>query len=155
MALAENISILKPGPGSSHAFRPPVRLARLRMRHIAALVSFALMVLVPILISTWYLWTRAADQFASTFAFSIRSEEASSGIELLGGIADLSGSGANDSDILYDYLRSQHLVEKMQSSLDLAALWSAPKRDPIFAYNNTGLIEDLHSHWNRMVDIFT
>lgn len=153
MALAENIAVLKPGQGAHPAFRPPVRPAQLRKRHIAALASFVAMVFLPVVLSAWYLWARAADQFASTFAFSIRSEEASSGIELLGGIADLSGSGANDSDILYDYLRSQHLVEKMQASLDLAALWSLPEGDPVFAYNNTGLIEDLHSHWDRMVDI--
>ncbi|MEN8952791.1 capsule biosynthesis protein [Planktotalea arctica] len=153
MALAENITVLKAGPGSSHAFAPPVRSARLRSRHIAAAVSFAVMVLLPVIVSAVYLWTRASDQYASTFAFSIRSEEASSGIELLGGIADLSGSGANDSDILYDYLRSQHLVEKMQTSLDLANLWSLPERDPIFAFEKTGLIEDLHKHWDRMIDI--
>ncbi|MGH1576156.1 capsule biosynthesis protein [Planktotalea sp.] len=108
---------------------------------------------MPVLISAWYLWMRAADQYASTFAFSIRSEETSSGIELLGGIADFSGSGANDSDVIYDYLRSQHLVEKLQASLNIAKLWATPKRDPIFTYDNTGLIEDLHEHWTRMVDV--
>lgn len=153
MALAENISILKPASGQVRAFQPPVRAAHLRKRHIAALVSFALMVCLPLAASAWYLWARAQDQFASTLAFSIRSEEVSSGIELLGGIADLSGSGANDSDVLYDFLRSQHLVEQVQATLDLAALWALPEHDPIFAYEDTGFIEDLHAHWDHMIDI--
>lgn len=153
MALAENISVLNAPQSAKRAFQPPVRAARLRKRHVATLVSFAILVCLPIVLSAWYLWARATDQFASTLAFSIRSEEASSGIELLGGIADLSGSGANDSDVLYDYLRSQHLVQKVQISLDLASLWSLPKGDPIFTYDNAGLVEDLHAHWDRMIDI--
>lgn len=153
MVLAENISVLKPKATRGQIFRPPARSARLRKRHIAALASFAFMVCLPVLISGWYLWVRAADQYSSTLAFSIRSEEPSSGIELLGGIADLSGSGASDSDVLYDYLRSQHLVAQVQDKLNLAALWSVPEHDPIFAFDPTGLIEDLHDHWDRMIDI--
>ncbi len=153
MALAENISILKTAQGAARNFQPPVRAARWRKRHVATLVSFVALVCLPVALSVWYLWARAADQYASTLAFSIRSEEASSGIELLGGIADLSGSGASDSDVLYDYLRSQHLVQKVQVALDLAGLWAQPENDPIFAYDNTGLVEDLHAHWDRMIDI--
>lgn len=153
MALAENVSILIPGQAPRQAFKPTVRAARLRKRHVALAFSFALLVCLPIALSAWYLWARAADQYASVFAFSIRSEEASSGIELLGGIADISGSGANDSDIIYDYLRSQQLVEQLQANLDLRTLWSRPKSDPLFTFDLRGTIEDLHAHWNRMVDI--
>lgn len=151
--LAENISVLKPAHVPGPAFPPPVRQARLRKRHLLTAAGFVLMVLAPVLLSAWYLWARAADQYASTFAFSIRSEEPASGIELLGGIADLSGSGASDSDILYDYLRSQHLVLQVQAQLDIASLWSVARDDPVFAYDATGLIEDLHDHWARMIDI--
>jgi len=153
VAVAENISVLIPEKGPQKAFRPTVRPARLRKRHIVVLASFWLLVIAPIGISAWYLWMRAADQYASTFAFSIRSEEPSSGIELLGGIADISGSGADDSDIIFDYLHSQQLVQQLQETLDLGMLWSKPAKDPVFAYDTTGSIEDLHTHWERMVDI--
>ncbi|MGB7317752.1 MAG: capsule biosynthesis protein [Planktotalea sp.] len=125
----------------------------MRKRHVAALASFVLLVCLPIAVSAWYLWMRATDQFGSTLAFSIRSEEASSGIELLGGIADLSGSGANDSDVLYDYLHSQHLVQDVQVALDIAGIWSVPQGDPVFDFTDTKLVEDLHAHWDRMVDV--
>ena len=153
MALAENISVLKPRQASSQTFRPTVRTTRFRLRHIAAIISFIAIVCIPIAASAWYLWARAADQFASVFSFSIRSEEPTSGIELLGGIADISGSGANDSDILFDYLRSQQIVAQIQSETNIAQFWSRPDRDPIFAFQNTGFIEDLHTHWEQMVDI--
>lgn len=153
MALTDNISVLKPAHRGVAQFQPPVRMARVRRRHIAAILSFFLLILLPVASSAWYLWMRAADQYASTLAFSIRSEEASSGIELLGGIADISGSGANDSDILYDYLGSQQLVADIEAALGLSDLWSQPDRDPVFAYDPSGRIEDLHDHWARMIDI--
>lgn len=156
MARADNISVLpsKPdAPRAPVAFVPPVRSARLRRRHVALAFSFALMVIAPIVISAGYLWIRATDQFASTVAFSVRSEEPTTGLELLGGIADVSGGGASDNDILYDFLGSQHIVEQLQTSLSLDAIWGTPKKDPIFAFAPTGQIEDLHAYWERMVTV--
>jgi len=63
------------------------------------------------------------------------------------------GSGAKDSDILYDFLNSQHLVEQLDRELGLSSLWSAPQRDPLFSFTPTGQIEDLHSHWARKVHV--
>ena len=153
MALAENITVLEPKQPFQKAFRPVVHHARLRKRHIATIFSFFLLVCLPVIGSAWYLWNRAADQYSTTFAFSIRSEETSTGVELLGGIADLSGSGANDSDILFDYLNSQQITREIHDALDLSTMWSRPSNDPVFAYNSLGTIEDLHSHWDRMVKI--
>ena len=56
---------------------------------------------MPALVTAFYLWTRAADQYASDVAFSVRTEEKGSAIELLGGITELSGSSSSDTDILY------------------------------------------------------
>lgn len=156
MAHAENISVLNIPPsvsGIGIKFRPPARAARLRKRHVAALISFAFCVCLPVLLAAGYLWLRAADQYASTVAFSVRSEEPSSGLEMLGGIADLSGSNASDSDILYDFLRSQQLVAEVQNELDVAAMWARPAKDWIFAYGLSGTIEDLHDHWGRMIEV--
>lgn len=156
MSLADNISVLPANAAATRPsvpFAPAARPARWRRRHVALAISFAVLVILPVLVSAWYLWTRATDQFASTLAFSVRSEEPTSGLELLGGIADVSGSGANDSDILYDFLGSQHLVAQLDADLQLSDRWSAPQNDPVFAFHPTGQIEDLHSHWARMVDV--
>lgn len=147
--LSENAPGARPGP----SVRPPARRARFRARHKALLVSFFLMVLLPAGISAWYLWGVAADQYASTVAFSVRKEETSSAVELLGGITELSGSSSSDTDILYEFLQSQKLISDIDAQIDLRGLWSKPKDDPWFRFDPAGSIEDLMDHWARMVRI--
>jgi capsular polysaccharide transport system permease protein len=123
------------------------------MRHFAILASFVLFVLLPVSVAGIYLWARAADQYASTVGFSVRKEEASSAIELLGGITDLSGSSSSDTDILYEFIQSQQLVAQIDQKIDLRKMWSKPENDPYFSYDASGTIEDLLDHWKSMVRI--
>ena len=109
--------------------------------------------MAPIGVSAWYLWYRAADQFASTVAFSVRQEKMRSAIELLGGITDLSGSGASDADILYEFIQSQTLVAQIDKELDLKAIWSKADKDPVFSFHRGGSIEDLRRHWRRKLRV--
>ncbi|HCP80255.1 MAG TPA: capsule biosynthesis protein [Octadecabacter sp.] len=134
---------------------PTVGPARRKRRHVFLIVSLIWVVFVPAAISAYYLWGLAADQYASRIAFSVRSEEQRSPIELLGGITDLSGSSSSDTDILYVYLNSQELVAKVNERVNLARIWSkvSTEQDPVFAYDPHGTIEDLHRHWERKVDI--
>ena len=105
-------------------------------------LSLLICVLLPIAVSAWYLWTRAADQYASTVGFTVRREESSSAIGLLGGLSSLVGmstSSSSDTDILYEYIQSQELVSKIDKQLDLRRIWSRPvKTDPVFAYHPPG-----------------
>jgi len=138
------------GPVSPAA--PP---AATRPRHWGVVLSFVLFVVLPAMITAWYLWERAADQYASRLAFSVRTEEAGSALEFLGGISSLSGSGSADTDVLYQFIQSQELVREVDDDLDLVAIWSRPgiERDPIFAYDPDGTIEDLQRQWDRMISI--
>lgn len=130
--------------------------ARWKPRHSILVISFLLMVVLPTGVSGYYLWARAADQYISRVGFSVRTEEANSAIELLGGITSLSGSSSSDTDILYEFLQSQELVEIVDDELDLRAIWSRvdPADDPIFAFHPPGTIEDLLAHWSRQVRIY-
>lgn len=142
-------------PPPADQVRPPVAAARMKGRHRFLILSFVVIVVAPVLISAFYLWARAADQYASHLGFSVRTEESSSAIELLGGITELSGSSSSDTDILFAYLTSQELVRKMDEAVDLRAIWSKVSHtsDPIFAYDPPGTIEDLKDHWERKVTI--
>lgn len=150
-----------PNPANTPATPPaaPVRelagAAEIRPRHRFLVLSFGLMVILPVLVAAVYLWTWAADQYASHLGFSVRTEESSSAIELLGGITELSGSSSSDTDILFAYLISQELVRKMDEAVDLRAIWSrvSHDEDPLFAYDAPGTIEDLLEHWERKVTI--
>ena len=103
---------------------PPAIRSTLRLRHRFLIFSFFVLVAMPVYTVGWYLYTRAADQYASNLGFSVRTEESGSAIELLGGVTELSGSSSSDS-------------------------W----RDPVFTFNPVGRIEDLLAHWERKVTI--
>ncbi|MAP17737.1 MAG: capsule biosynthesis protein [Aurantimonas sp.] len=140
---------------TSHTI-PQVTRSHPRKRHWLVLLSFVVMVLLPPLVAGWYLWTRAADRYVSTVGFSVRTEEMGSAIEMLGGIAELSGSSSTDTEILYKFIQSQELVRRADQALDLRSLWvkGGPEIDPVFVYQPPGTIEDLVSYWGRMVKVY-
>mgnify|MGYP002628374323 CR=1 FL=1 len=146
---------LQPAAAKLPPVRSPAPKSRMRPRHRVALLSFVLMVLSPSVVSGWYLWTRAADQYASSAGFTVRSEDAGSAIPSLLGSLNLGGGQTPDADILYDFIQSQDLVAGIDSSLGLRSLWSKPDPDidPIFAFDPEGSVEDLRDYWRRMVDI--
>ena len=53
--------------------KPAASTARLKPRHLGVAASFVVIVLLPILVSTWYLYARAEDQYASYMGFTVRS----------------------------------------------------------------------------------
>lgn len=148
----------QPKPRSVTAPAQPVRpvadLARLQPRHYGLAFSFLLMVLIPSGLTLAYMEGVADDQYASTIGFSVRTEEVSSALDFLGGITGVSSGSSSDTDILYEYIQSQNLVERVDDLVDLRALFSKPDYDPVFAFDNNGAIEDLVDYWGRMVKIF-
>ena len=134
--------------------------ARWQRRHVWVALSFLVCVVLPLLVSAWYLWTRAADQYASEAGFAVRREETSVAVDMLGGLAGLSGVSSRDTDILYEYLGSRRLVAELEADLSLSALWSKPgtalfsvETDPVFAFQADGALEALHRYWPRRVTV--
>lgn len=140
---------------SADSLAPPPS-SGLQLRHIIVMVSFVLMVILPTIVSAWYLWTRAADRYVSTVGFSVRTEEVGSAFQLLGGLAELSRASGSDTEVLYRFIQSQELVELADKALDLRSLWSKgnPKRDPVFVFHAPGTIEELVTYWRRMVNVY-
>ena len=134
--------------------RPMAGPARIRRRHRFLVLAFAALVVLPTVAAGWYLWARAADQYASSLGFTVRREEIASAVDLLGGLSNLSGASSTDTDILYEFIQSQELVRTVDERLDLRELYSRPwPEDPIFALSPGATIEDLLAHWRRMVRI--
>ena len=137
---------------------PPGRPATMKKRHYGLLLSALIIVLLPLATASWYLYTKAADQYASTLGFTVRSEDVSSAIDLLGGLGSAlgsgGGSGAQDSDILYEFMRSQQLVQNIDDKLDLRTIYTK-QRDPdwLLSFDPEGTIEDLLRYWQRMVRV--
>lgn len=136
------------------AAAPTPAPARARPRHYGTLAVFALVVLLPFAVCAWYLQERALDQYHSEVAFSIRSEEmGSSTAGLLGALTQMNTGSASDADILFEYIRSQKIVEKIDGVLDLRRIWSNRPQDFVFALGDNPSIEALHAYWLRMVEV--
>jgi capsular polysaccharide transport system permease protein len=134
--------------------RPVAGPARMRRRHWGVMLGFVLFVLAPSAAAGWYLWARAADQYASNVGFSVRKEESGSAVDIIGGLSQITGTSSTDTDILYEFIQSQELVARIDRQLDLRAIYSRPhETDPVFAFDPDGTIEDLVGYWSRMVRI--
>jgi capsular polysaccharide transport system permease protein len=134
------------------ASAPPV--ARPRARHWGALTSFLLCVALPLAAAAGYLYTRAADQYHSETAFSIRSEEASGATAgILGALTQIGSGSASDADILFQFIRSPEIVREIDAELDLRAIYNRAEGDPVFTLGDDPSIEALLGHWERMVEV--
>ena len=152
---AEPIPEIVPAPaGPAPAPAPEVLPATMQPRHWMMLASFVLLVLAPFATVTTYLWARAVDQYHSEVAFSIRSEElGSAAAGLIGALTQINSGSASDADILFEYIRSQKIVEQIDAALDLRTIYNRAEGDPFFTLGDAPAIEALHRQWGRMVDI--
>lgn len=127
--------------------------ARRRGRHTFLALTFVLWVLAPQGGVVWYLYTVAQDQYASYVGFAVRTEEVSSGIEILGGITELSGNSGSDTDILYQFIQSRQMIEAVDAELNLKQIYHA-EYDPFFSLAADATIEDVQRYWQRVVKVY-
>jgi capsular polysaccharide transport system permease protein len=134
---------------------PPVAgPARMRKRHYRLAFSFILLVLLPTIGAGYYLYTMAKDQFVSEVGFTVRREEAPLVSNLLTTLGNVSSSSSSDSDILFEYVRSQELVRRVDEEIDLRSLYGAVyDEDPLFGLNPDATIEELVDYWQRVVRV--
>lgn len=131
------------------------RPARLRHRHWGVLAGFLACVALPTLVSGGYLFGVAQDQFASTTGFAVRSEETTTAMGMLAGLSgltSLSGSTGSDSNILYQYIQSQEMVQRIDARLNLRRIYAVPG-DPLFAFDPAGSVEQMTTFWRRVVSV--
>lgn len=145
----------RPEPPAAAPVRAPAAMAQPRRRHWLLLASFVALVVLPSLLWAWYLWVRASDQYVSSVGFSVRQEQMTPSIDLLGGLMPFAGSGgASDTDILYEYIRSQDMVEKIDAQLDLRSRFSRVwPHDFVFGLDPGDHIEDMTEYWQRQVKV--
>jgi capsular polysaccharide transport system permease protein len=135
--------------------RPVANPAQIKPRHRGLVLSLGLIVILPVFLTTLYLTIFAQPQFASQVGFTIRQEETGSASDLMGGISGLLGSPLqSNADLLFEYVQSQEIVERIDVHFNLIDHYSKSwPSDPIFSIWPTALIEDVHWFWNRMVRI--
>ena len=145
-------AVVPPRPAASSVL-PLASPARIRPRHRGLIAGFALLVALPLLVMAVYLFVFARDQYASTTGFTIRSDESASAMELMGGLSAIVGGGStSNADVLYAFIQSQQIVERVQAQLDIRTHYAADfSSDPVFSLWPGSTIEDLQAFWQRVV----
>lgn len=147
--------IWRPPPAQEPTRVPrTVPRARMKTRHFSIFFSFWLLVAVPVAVTGWYLYDRAADQYASRVGFSVRAQEPAVPMDVLGGLGSLPTATSTDADILYEFIQSQEMVELVDDRLDLRAIYTVPPDDPVFSFKGDAPIEALVDYWRSMVAVY-
>lgn len=123
----------------------------MRPRHWWLLALFIGIVVLPTAGYGWYLFTKAADQYESNAGFSSRTEKTPSAFEFLGALAGGSTSSSSDMDIVFEFIRSQELMNRVDAKLNLRTIFSKPANDPLMRFAPDRSIEDLLVYWQSMV----
>lgn len=145
----------KQPPAPQMPVKPIAKPAVMRRRHWGILTSFLFVVLIPFAAIVSYLFFVAQPQYHSLTGFTVRSQEESGANDLLGGLAQLAGgSTASDNDILYEFIRSQGMVERVNETVDLRAHYSQHwPNDWFYSIWDDATKEDLIWFWNRVVGV--
>ncbi len=138
---------------SHYVVAPTVNAATMKPRHYGVMALFVLMVLLPTLSYSVYLWTRAVDQYESDVGFGSRTEDGPSTFDFLGALGGVSQSSSKDMDILNQFIISQELVSKVDQQLDLKRIYGKAINDPLNALGQNVTIEDKVAYWQRMVRV--
>lgn len=133
---------------------PMAGAARPRKRHFGLLLSFLLFVALPSAAAWFYMYHAAADQYETRVGFSVRAEESQSALDLLSGLTGFSRASSSDTDILYEFIQSQEIVQRINAQMDLRGTFTRPGSDPLFALKENASLEELAAYWPRMVRVY-
>ena len=134
---------------------PPVSSMRPKVSHAIILFSFLFCVVLPSGYTYHYLVTRALPQYVSGSGFTVRKEEQSSAFEMLGAFSGLANNSTRDIDVIYKYIQSQEIVQKIMEEVDLRSHYSRDYlTDPYFSLSPDARIEEVVKYWNRVVKIY-
>lgn len=128
--------------------------SKAKRRHRLIVFGFCLIVLLPSILFSGYMFFWASNQFHSTTSFAVRSSSQSAATDILGMVLDgSSDSTTSNSYIVSDYLQSQAVLEDLESSLNLEAIFNRPGADWLFRMGKGLSIEQQLAYWNSMVSI--
>jgi len=114
-----------------------------------------LCVAIPTLVTLGYQTLLAADLFVSESAFSVRMDNATSGLSEAGVMfAGLQiGSGSHDQLAVNTYIHSQAMIEHLEKSVGLRAMFRHPNADRFSRLPDNATAEEVLDYYQRRVAI--
>jgi capsular polysaccharide transport system permease protein len=134
---------------------PAETLAAGRFRPSLRMLSFVVVVLLPLAVTAVYFFAIASDQYVAEFRFTLSTGEATrpDPLSLLAGSATHSPATL-ESQILVQYLTSRAVIDRIDRSLDLRQLFATSQADWWARLSPAAPIEELVHYWKGQVDPF-
>src|SRR6516165_3637179 len=129
--------------------------AERRRRFPLRLLSFSIIVLMPVALAGYYYFFVAADQYVAEFRFALRSVEparSEAGTLFQGSVA--SSQIGVDSYAVVQYIASRDIVDDLGKTIDLREMFSRPEADWFARLQLPVAIEELVRYWKNQVDAF-
>lgn len=118
-------------------------------------LSFALVVLLPVAIAAVYYLVIAADQYVAEFRFSLRAADAPHAVA--GWPFDTAATPLptqTESQIVVQYIASRAIVDDLERTLPLRAMFTSPAADWWARLPADAPIETVLKYWHSQVDPF-
>jgi capsular polysaccharide transport system permease protein len=123
-----------------------------RPRRHLHLLSFVLVVVLPVVGAAVYWLGIAADQYVAKFRFTLRTAEPAPVVpSWLAGAAATDGRAGLESRLLVDYVRSRAVVDDLSGTLDLRRIYANPAADWWSRLDEPAPIERLVAYWRHQV----
>ncbi len=130
-------------------------LPGVRRRSYAALISFAICVILPVIVASVYYVFIASNEYVSEFRFAVTDSNATSTPSAASGLAALLGGStvANTSQnyLVADYLTSREAVDQLEAKIDIKNLYSKPTVDWWSRFDASKPIEKFLPYWQKMI----
>ena len=125
------------------------------------LISFLAFVVAPAVATAIYFAFIASDQFVAETRFAVRSAQTESlGDKIKSALSSVTASistpvmSGQDAYIVATYIRSRAILDDLQKTLPLRAIFRRPEADFWARLKDNASAEDLLSYWQGMVNVY-
>ena len=130
------------------------------------LISFGIVVLLPLCLLGMYFLFLATPQYFAEFRFSVTEVTPSAGplgggasggttasavASAMGGHGAAVGGGSAQNFVVIDYLKSRQVVDELSQTVDVREIYSRPEIDWPNRFDRSRSTEHLVRYWNKMV----
>ncbi len=142
-----------PEPNRAQYFVLP-QAGAAKKRGYGGIISFAICVVLPVLVATIYFCFFASDQYVAEFRFSVQ-DTSSNSVSVPSGLQSVLGttpaSSSNNNYLVADFLTSRETVEELQKRIDVTRLYSKSGIDWWARFDASKPIEQFLPYWQSMV----
>ena len=134
-----------------------------------ALISFAIVVVIPVFLLAIYLFGFASPQYYAEFRFSVTEVTPTSGplggpaasgaggaaaalAGAMSGHASSMSGGGTQNYVVVDYLKSRQVIDELSQKVDVRELYSRPEIDWLNRFNKSASVEALVRYWNKKIN---